>query len=72
MVKEVADAEDATKYSYITTKGYFDLSLQAEYRITDRWVVFAEGRNLTGSTIHEWLNYYHSSIEGILGVKFTF
>ena len=64
--------KDVDKYSYITTKGYFDLGLQAEYRITERWVAFAEGRNLTGSNIHEWLNYYRSSVEGMLGVKFTF
>ena len=64
--------KDVDKYSYITTKGYFDLGLQAEYRITERWVAFAEGLNLTGSNIHEWLNYYRSSVEGMLRVKFTF
>lgn len=66
MVKEL------DTYGYVKTDGYLDLSLQAEYSITPRWVLFAEGRNLTGSKIYEWLHYYRSTAEGIVGVKFTF
>lgn len=60
------------EFSYVKTPSAFTLGLEAEWRINDRWAVFAEGRNLTGSAIYEWLHYYSDSAEGLLGVKMSF
>ena len=60
------------EFSYVKTPGTFTLGLEAEWRINERWAVFAEGRNLAGSAIYEWLHYYSDSPEGLLGVKFSF
>lgn len=54
------------------TDSTFTLGLDAEWRINDNWAVFAEGRNLTGSKVYEWLHYYRDSAQGIVGVKFNF
>lgn len=59
------------QFSYTRTNDTLTLGVEAEWRINDRWAVYAEGRNLTGSRVYEWLNYYRSSAEGMLGVKFT-
>ena len=60
--------------SFVATKtdSTFTLGLDAEWRINDNWAVFAEGRNLTGSKVYEWLHYYRDSAQGIVGVKFNF
>ena len=60
------------EFSYVKTPSAFTLGLEAEWRINDRWAVFAEGRNLTGSALYEWLHYYSDSAEGLFGVKFSF
>lgn len=60
------------EFSYVKTPSVFTLGLEAEWRINDRWAVFAEGRNLTGSAIYEWLHYYSDSAEGLFGVKMSF
>jgi hypothetical protein len=60
------------EFSYVKTPGTFTLGLEAEWRINERWAVFAEGRNLAGSAIYEWLHYYSDSPEGLLGVKLSF
>ena len=60
------------QFGYTKTDATFLLGVQAEYRINDRWRVYAEGRNLTGSKVYEWLNYYRHSAEGIVGVKMSF
>ena len=65
-------APPASSFSFIKSENELTLGLHLEYRINDRWGVFAEGRNLTGSRVYEWLGYYRESAEGILGVKFTF
>ena len=54
------------------TPSTFCLNLDAEWRINDRWAVFAEGRNLTGSAVYDWAYYYYDTSQGLLGVKFTF
>ena len=64
--------ENVMKFGYVKTDATFTLGIEAEYRINDRWRVYAEGRNLTGSTIYEWLNYYRNTAEGVLGVKMSF
>jgi hypothetical protein len=60
------------EFSYVKTPSVFTLGLEAEWRINDRWAVFAEGRNLTGSALYEWLHYYSDSAEGLFGVKMSF
>ena len=59
-------------FGYTKTDATFLLGVEAEYRINDRWRVYAQGRNLTGSKVYEWLNYYRHSAEGIVGVKMSF
>ena len=67
-----AIAEDGQpQFGYTKTDGTFTLGVEVEWRINDRWAVYAEGRNLTGSKVYEWLNYYRSTAEGMVGVKFT-
>jgi hypothetical protein len=65
-------APPTLSFSHVKTDSELTLGLYAEYRINDRWGVFAEGRNFTGSRIYEWYGYYRDSAEGLLGVKFTF
>lgn len=60
--------------SFVATKtdSTFTLGVEAEWRINDRWAVFAEGRNLTGSKVYEWLHYYRDTAQGLVGLKFNF
>jgi hypothetical protein len=66
--------EDAAgpHFSCVTTRNTVSLNLNVEYRINNRISVYAEGRNLTGSNIYEWLNYYYTTPRAMLGVKMTF
>ena len=50
----------------------FTVGLDAEWRFNEHWAVFAEGRNLSGSTVYEWLHYYRDTAQGMVGVKFNF
>ncbi len=68
----VEEADKTSKFGYVKTAGTFTLGVEAEYRINERWTVYAEGRNLTGSDIYEWLHYYRPTAEGIVGVKMSF
>jgi lipopolysaccharide assembly outer membrane protein LptD (OstA) len=54
------------------TDATFTVGLDAEWRINDNWAVFAEGRNLTGSRVYEWLHYYRDTAECLVGLKFNF
>ena len=64
--------DDNSQMSYIKTDGTFTLGVEAEWRINERWAEYAEGRNLTGSKVYEWLHYYKYSPQGLVGAKFTF
>lgn len=66
--------EDAAgpHFSCVTTRNTVSLNLNVEYRINNRISVYAEGRNLTGSNIYEWLCYYYTTPRAMLGVKMTF
>lgn len=66
--------EDAAgpHFSCVTTRNTVSLNLNVEYRINSRISVYAEGRNLTGSNIYEWLGYYYTTPRAMLGVKMTF
>ena len=59
------------QFGYTQTDGTLTLGVEVEWRINDKWAVYAEGRNLTGSKVYEWLHYYRSTPGGMLGVKFT-
>ena len=59
-------------YGYIKTGGTLCLSANVEWRISNRIALFAEGRNLAGSKVYEWLGYYYSTPRAMLGVKMTF
>ena len=59
------------QFTYTRTDGTLTLGIEVEWCINDHWAVYAEGRNLTGSKVYEWLNYYRSTPEGMLGVKFS-
>ena len=60
--------------SYVATQtsNTINLGLDVEWRINTRWAVFAEGRNLTGSKLYEWLHYYTDSAQCMVGAKFSF
>ena len=73
LVEQFNESGDIVKgFGYIRTDDVFNLGLSAEWRVCDRLAIFAEGRNLTGSHIYEWLHYYQSTPQGLLGVKMTF
>ena len=59
-------------FGYTKTDATLLIGVEAEYRINDRWRVYAQGRNLAGCKVYEWLNYYRHSAEGIVGVKMSF
>lgn len=61
-----------SQMTYTQTDGTLKLGLEAEWRINEHWTVYVEGRNLAGSRIYEWLNYYTDSPQGLAGFKFTF
>lgn len=69
-VDATADAEAYN--AWVTTSGELSLGALVEWQVSDRWGVYLEGRNLTGSRLYEWLNYYTSSPQGMLGVKMNF
>ena len=67
-----ATADHEAYNGWVSTDGEFELGALIEWQINDRWGVYVEGRNLTGSQIHEWLHYYTSSPQGMAGVKMNF
>lgn len=71
-IKWMTLAENGTDFAQYKTDSTFTLGVEAQWRINNRWAVYAEGRNLTGSTIYEWACYFKDSAQGIVGVKFTF
>ncbi|MBR4994627.1 MAG: hypothetical protein IKY82_01050 [Alistipes sp.] len=71
-VKWMTKDASTDEFSFVKTPNTFTLGVEAEWRINSHWAVFAEGRNLTGSTLYDWLYYYSNTPEGLLGVKLTF
>lgn len=59
-------------YGYIQTHPTIMVNLDAQWRINERWAVFAQGRNLTGGKLYDWLHYYRHSPQCVVGVKFGF
>lgn len=59
-------------YEVVKLKTIADLQLKADYGITDRISVFAEGNNIFNATNMRWLNYPVRGIQFIGGASFKF
>lgn len=59
-------------YEVVKLKPIADLQLKADYGITDRVSVFAEGNNILNGKNMRWLNYPVRGIQFIGGVAFKF
>lgn len=56
----------------VYTADEFELGANIEWHINDRWGVYVECINLTGERVYEWLHYYTSSPQVLVGVKMNF
>lgn len=69
-------ASDATvfplEYEVVSLKTIADLQLKADFKITDRISVFAEGNNILNGKNTRWLNYPVRDIQLIGGASFKF
>ncbi len=59
-------------YEVVNLKTIADLQLKADYQITDRISVFAEGNNILNGKNTRWLNYPVRGIQLIGGASFKF
>jgi hypothetical protein len=59
-------------YETVNLKTIADLQLKADFKITDRISVFAEGNNLTNGKNMRWLNYPVRGVQLIGGASFKF
>jgi hypothetical protein len=59
-------------YEVVKLNAIADLQLKADYGITDRISVFAEGNNIFNATNMRWLNYPVRGIQFIGGASFKF
>lgn len=59
-------------YEVINLKTIADLQLKADFKITDRFSVFAEGNNILNGKNARWLNYPVRGIQLIGGASFKF
>ncbi|WP_026236064.1 TonB-dependent receptor [Echinicola pacifica] len=55
-----------------TLKPIIDLNVKADYKITDRFSVFAQGNNLLNQKNERYWNYQSRGIQGIIGAGFKF
>jgi hypothetical protein len=60
------------EYEVKNLKTIADLQLKADYKITDRISVFAEGNNILNGKNTRWLNYPVRGIQLIGGASFKF
>ncbi|OYX18409.1 MAG: hypothetical protein B7Z16_08865 [Algoriphagus sp. 32-45-6] len=56
----------------VNLKTIADLQLKADFKITDRFSIFAEGNNLTNGRNVRWLNYPVRGVQLIGGASFKF
>lgn len=61
-----------TNFEIINLKTIADLQLKADFKITDRISVFAEGNNILNGKNTRWLNYPVRGIQLIGGASFKF
>jgi hypothetical protein len=59
-------------YEVVKLKSIADLQLKADYQITNRFAVFAEGNNILNGKNTRWLNYPVRGIQLIGGVSMKF
>lgn len=59
-------------YEVVSLKTIADLQLKADFKITDRISIFAEGNNLTNGKNMRWLNYPVRGVQLIGGASFKF
>lgn len=70
---DLSDIEGNTgPYEVVKLKTIADLQLKADYGITDRISIFAEGNNLLNSQNMRWLNYPARGVQFIGGASFKF
>lgn len=62
----------AEPFPVVNLKTIADLQLKADYKITDRISVFAEGNNILNGKNTRWLNYPVRGIQLIGGASFKF
>lgn len=60
------------EYEVINLKTIADLQLKADFKITDRLSIFAEGNNILNGKNTRWLNYPVRGIQLIGGASFKF
>ena len=60
------------EYEVVSLKTIADLQLKADFKITDRISVFAEGNNLTNGKNMRWLNYPVRGVQLIGGASLKF
>ncbi|HSF56340.1 MAG TPA: hypothetical protein VLA71_21460 [Algoriphagus sp.] len=61
-----------TDFEVVNLKTIADLQLKADFKITDRFSVFAEGNNILNGKNTRWLNYPVRGIQLIGGASFKF
>ncbi|MEB2778043.1 TonB-dependent receptor [Algoriphagus sp. D3-2-R+10] len=69
---DFSDTTDPGPYDVVKLKTIADLQLKADYGITDRISIFAEGNNLLNGKNMRWLNYPVRGIQFIGGASFKF
>ncbi|OOG72358.1 TonB-dependent receptor [Algoriphagus sp. A40] len=69
---EVGGIYVPTTYEVINLKTIADLQLKADFKITERFSVFAEGNNILNGKNTRWLNYPVRGIQLIGGASFKF
>ncbi len=71
--KDISDvASDPGPYQVVKLKTIADLQLKADYQLTNRFAIFAEGNNILNGNNTRWLNYPVRGIQLIGGVSMKF
>ena len=55
-----------------STKAYINLGLTAEYRITGKFSIFLQGKNLLNKPYQNYYLYYHPGITAGVGLTYSF
>lgn len=69
---DLSDTTAPGPYEVVKLKTIADLQLKADYGITDRISIFAEGNNILNGKNMRWLNYPVRGIQFIGGASFKF
>lgn len=65
-------AYDADEFSVVTLKTAVDLSLRADYFVSDTFLIFLQGANLLSSDYNVYLNYPVRGIQVRAGISWAF